>query len=309
MYDPKGGKMRRCLFFSIALFGWFLSAAGGYGAEPGSYIVQTAQGHINWTKGWVQAGGVGKAPGSPQDSALSQSEAVEGALIAARKNLLHLLKSIPIHSGKSVGQYLNEKPDIEEKLMAFIESLRPPEPHRIQPDGSAVVRLHMPLYGPFAQLILPPDIQQIDPIRRVSPIRPAPEPPPADDAKKDSSNDSSKPPEPVHSGMIVDAKGLSGVEPELVPQIVDEAGKEIYGPAFVSREYAIQSGMAGYMKDMVSAREDLRVKPNPLIVKGLRTEGPETRAIVVSNADASKLRHASEHLTFLKQCRVIILLD
>jgi len=31
--------------------------------------------------------------------------------------------------------------------------------------------------------------------------------------------------------------------------------------------------------------------------------------IVVSNADALKLRHVSDHLTFLKQGRVIILLD
>ena len=109
--------------------------------------------------------------------------------------------------------------------------------------------------------------------------------------------------------MIVDAKGLSEVKPAMVPKIVDETGKEIYGPAFVSREYAIQSGMTRYMKDIALARENVRVNPNPLIVKGLKTKSLGRSVIVVSNADASKLRHASENLSFLKQGRVIILLD
>ena len=109
--------------------------------------------------------------------------------------------------------------------------------------------------------------------------------------------------------MIVDAKGISEVRPALVPKIIDETGKEIYGPAFVSREFVIRSGMSSYMKNLSSAREDPRVKPNPLVVKGLKTKSLGRSIIVVSNADALKLRRVSEHLSFLKKCRVIIVLD
>ncbi|NQT10001.1 MAG: hypothetical protein HQ573_02380, partial [Desulfobacteraceae bacterium] len=46
-----------------------------------------------------------------------------------------------------------------------------------------------------------------------------------------------------------------------------------------------------------------------LTVKGLRTEGHGRSDIVISNADASRLRSASEHLTFLKKCRVMVVVD
>ena len=301
--------MRRCLFLSIACIVWFLTAWSGYGADTRDFIVHTSNGHINWTKGWIEATGLGMPSGAQGDSARSQKKALKAAQIDARRNLLQILESIHIHSNKTVGAYINEKPDIRDKLIDIVQALRPPKPPQYQPDGSALIRLHIPLHGPFAQLILPPDIKQIEPIRRVSPIRPSPASAPNKDKGKSDSGEKLEQKPPVHSGMIVDAKGLKAVKPAMVPKIVDETGKEIYGPAFVSREYAIQSGMSGYMKDITRAREYVRVKPNPLVVKGLKAEHQGRSVIVVSNADASKLRHSSENLSFLKQCRVIILLD
>ena len=306
---PKGGRMRQCLFFAFALFGWLLTSLSAYGTENREVIVEQANGNINWTRGWIQATGTGVASGAQSDSTRTRKAAERNAWIAARNNLLQVLESINIDSNRTVGQLLNEKPDIRIKLIAIVDALRPPEPPEIGSDGSAVIRLRMTLHGPFAQLILPADIKQIEPIKRVSPIRPSPAST-AENAKGTKQADrASEQKPPVHSGMIVDAKGLSEVKPAMVPKIVDETGKEIYGPAFVSREYAIQSGMSSYMKDLALARENVRVKPNPLIVKGLKTKSLGRSVIVVSNADASKLRHAYENLSVLKQCRVIILLD
>lgn len=307
---PKGKGTRQCLFFAFALLGWLLTSLSAYGTENREVIVEHANGNINWTRGWVEATGTGVAPGGVlSDSPRARKEAERDARIAARHHLLQILESIDIDSNKTVGQLLNEKSYIRIKLIAIVDALRPPEPPEIGSDGSAVVRLRMTLQGPFAQLILPDDIKQIEPIKQVSPIRPAP----ASTTKKakgtKQADRASEQKPPVHSGMIVDAKGLSEVKPTMVPKIVDETGKEIYGPAFVSREYAIQSGMTSYMKDITLARKNVRVKPNPLIVRGLKTKSLGRSVIVVSNADASKLRHASENLSFLKQCRVIILLD
>jgi len=309
IHCPEGGKMRRCLYFSIALVGWFLTAVNGHGAETGEFVVTTAYGQINWTKGWVQTIGSGKPSGSQPTSALARKDAVKAAYTAARKNLLLLLESIYVQSDKTVGELLNEKSDIRKKIADLIQALRSPTPPQFRPNGSAEVRLHMPLHGPFTQLILPPDIKQIEPIRRVGPVRPPPASPAADNKDNSEPGETQGQEPPVHSGMIVDAKGLIEVKPMMVPKIVDETGKEIYGPAFVSREYAVQSGMTSYMKEISLARENIRVKPNPLILKGLRTEFPGSSSIVVSNTDASRLRHVSEHLSFLKQCHVIILLD
>ena len=95
----------------------------------------------------------------------------------------------------------------------------------------------------------------------------------------------------------------------MVPVIVDEKGREVYGPAFASREFAVQEGMCGYSRDIQAANQDPRVIGNPLTVKGLRTADELSATIVISNADATKIKSASEHLSFLKKCRVIILVD
>jgi hypothetical protein len=60
---------------------------------------------------------------------------------------------------------------------------------------------------------------------------------------------------------------------------------------------------------MAFAQNHQRVTNKPLIVKGLRTIGTGSPVIVISNADASKLRSSSEHLSFLKKCRVMIVVD
>jgi hypothetical protein len=93
------------------------------------------------------------------------------------------------------------------------------------------------------------------------------------------------------------------------PKVQDENGQEVYGSAFVSREYAVQQGMSGYAKNVDAARTNQRVTDNPLLLKGLRVEGAGQSDIVISNADASMLRSASENLSFMKKCRVMIVVD
>ena len=95
----------------------------------------------------------------------------------------------------------------------------------------------------------------------------------------------------------------------MAPRILDESNREVYGPAFVSREFVVQQGMGGYTKNIRSAQKCERVMDNPLIVKGLRAIGPAYSDIVICEADASKIRSASEHLLFMKKCRVVIVVD
>ena len=112
----------------------------------------------------------------------------------------------------------------------------------------------------------------------------------------------------VLTGLVVDARGL-GVRPAMAPKILDETGQEVYGSAFVSREFAVQQGMSGYAKGLTSAKQNQRVTANPLVVKGLRVEGPGQCNIVISNADAVRLRNSSADLSFLEKCRVMIVVD
>ena len=99
------------------------------------------------------------------------------------------------------------------------------------------------------------------------------------------------------------------MRPAMAPKVLDEKGQEVYGSAFVSREFAVQQGMSGYARDLTAAQSNTRVTNNPLTVKGLRTEGSGRSDIVIRSADAASLRGASEHLSFLKKCRVMIVVD
>jgi hypothetical protein len=67
--------------------------------------------------------------------------------------------------------------------------------------------------------------------------------------------------------------------------------------------------MSGYSKDLEKAQNNQRVVDNPLTVKGLRTEGAEHSDVIISNVDAGRLRSASENLSFMKKCRVIIVVE
>ena len=103
----------------------------------------------------------------------------------------------------------------------------------------------------------------------------------------------------VYTGLIVDARG-TGAKPAMVPLLVDESGKEVYGSVFVSREYAVQQGVCMYAGDLTNSEQHPRVGPKPLVVKGLRTFGGRNCDIVISNADAAKLMDVSANLSFLK---------
>ena len=108
--------------------------------------------------------------------------------------------------------------------------------------------------------------------------------------------------------MVVDARGLQAI-PVIAPRILDENLEEVFGPTYASREFAVQKGVARYTTNIWQAKFDLRVSDNPIVVKALKTIWPRRCDFIISNSDANKLRSASEHLLFLRECRVIIVLD
>ncbi|MDP2725751.1 MAG: hypothetical protein Q8O44_05680, partial [Syntrophales bacterium] len=64
-----------------------------------------------------------------------------------------------------------------------------------------------------------------------------------------------------------------------------------------------------YARDLTAAQSNPRVTNNPLTVKGVKVQGQGRSDIVISNADAASIRSAADNLTFMKKCRVMIVLD
>ena len=113
---------------------------------------------------------------------------------------------------------------------------------------------------------------------------------------------------PVYTGLVVDARGLK-VRPAMSPKIVDETGAEVYGSMVVDKEYAISQGISGYARDLTAAQGNQRVTNNPMTVKGVSAEGAGKADIRIGNDDAGRIRSAAASLSFMKQCRVMIVLD
>ena len=274
-------------------------ATNGFCEIKKEAIEYKENGYINWTTGAVQAKGVGiPLKKNSGNSSASNMKVLSDAKNDARRNMLNTIKEVRINSVKKAKNYATINNSVAQQLEEIILKAKENEKLRkYMSDGTVVVYLQLSLYGGFAQLFLPQEIKQIESIKQV-----------AIEGKTSSSPPSKTSQLKNYTGLVVDASGIS-VNPALAPRLVDEDGKEVYGAAYASREFAVQKGMSGYSKDVKNAKICPRVGNKPLSVKGLRTTGLGNCDIVISNADASILRNSSEHLAFLKKCLVIIVLD
>jgi len=289
--------MKKLLVKAFVITFFALISVSGNGADLRSLVESKKNGIIDWTAGVVEAKGIG-IPATYDAKSLAQREdLLSDAISKAGHNLLETVVSLRINSRDRVIDIVENFPSIMTQLRDMAQ--KAPELERLrkyQYDGSVEVWSQMSLSGGFAQLILPPEIRQIEPIKQV--LKPSN---PARSRTRSRSRD-------IFTGMVVDARGIQAV-PVLAPRILDENLEEVFGPAYVSREFAVQRGMVSYTTDLWRAKFHPRVSDNPLIVKALKSLWPGRCEFIISNADAAKLRSASEHLLFMRECRVVIVLD
>jgi hypothetical protein len=278
--------MRKQLSFVMILVCFLTFSVVGYTDNSIEVIEQKENGAINWSRGVVQAKGIGIPLTKMPENSNDRTVALTDAKLNAFSIILKIIEELRINGTTVVGDYAIQDPAITSRIENMVKNAKVIKKEYLT-DGTVKIEMEVNLRGGFAQLVLPKDIKPLDSITLVT-------------MNKTSS--------PVFTGLVVDAKGL-GVRPVMVPRIIDENNQEVYGSAFVSREYAVQQGMSGYARNLKEVLNNQRVADHPLVVKGLKTLGPGRSEIVISNADASKLRSTSESLYFMKKCRVIIVVD
>ena len=248
-------------------------------------------GNVNWSAGYIEAVGIGAPPerfiGKPQ----ARPMALRAAEQVAKRNLLEITKGVRIDSATVIKDYMVESDVINSQVEGFIKGAMAVKQDYMS-DGTVEVTVRMPLFGNFSQVIMPKIMER-------KPESRPPVMPPAAPAALSA---------PVYTGLVVDARGVQA-RPAMAPKIIDENGQDVYGSMNVDREYAVQQGISGYARDLTAAQSNARVTNNPLTVKGLKTQGPGKSDIVISNADATAIRSAADNLTFIKKCRVMIVLD
>lgn len=257
-------------------------------AAAQNHIETFENGKIDWTTGVAEAIGIGAPPAKPINMAQARAMAKRAAVIVARRNLLEIIKGVRIDSMTLVKDFVVQSDIIRSQVDGYLERSQVVDIAYMS-DGSVEATVAMSLRGGFSDMMLPKSIKPIQPIKQ-------PQVPPK------------KEPGEAFTGLVVDSRGFQ-VKPAMSPKIVDEDGNEVYGSSYVSRDYAISQGMAGYAKELTAAQTNQRVTNKPLTIKGIRTADTGDSDIVISNADAAQIKGAGENMSFLQQCKVMIVLD
>jgi hypothetical protein len=287
-------KMRQCLFVICCLV--LLLPGVGWNAMDCELIQPLPHGAMNWTKGLLIVNDIVELSSSQEAVSVSNAD-VRSQII---HNMFLDLGHIRVDARRSLADLIDANPEIKDKLYKITQNA-PIQQGDSLPDGRVEMVIQLSLFGGFSQLMLPGEIKQVESIKAVGNSKDKPF---GTVGLQKTATDQT---DDVYTGLIIDARGLR-VQPSLVPTVVDENNVEVYGAAFVSREFAVQQGLCGYVRSLDEA-DQRRVGQRPLSVKGLRTAQEGYCNIVISNSDADTLRSASAHLEFLKQCRVVILLD
>ena len=246
-----------------------------------------SSGTVDWTTGVITAVGIGAPPAQPANAAQARAMAERAAQVVAYRNLLEAVKGVRVDSTTTVENFIVSSDVIRTEVSGIIQGAMIMD-KKYMSDGSVEVTIGMKITGALADALLPktPPTPQTGLAGTIAPASPG----------------------QLYTGLIVDARGL-GVKPAMAPKILNEDGKEVYGSAWINRDYAVREGMVGYLKDPVQAQTNPRVTDKPLMVKALKVAGDARVDMVITNADAAMLQSASENLSMLQKCRVIILVD
>jgi hypothetical protein len=266
---------------SIFLFGSWVQAAS-------DFIEKGSGGQVNWTRGEITAKGVGVPPTHASTPAQAKALSAQAAEVTARKNLIGIIKGVVVNSQIIVLDAMVERSEITEGVNGFVQGAHIVD-KKEYPDGRVEVTVAKQLRREFSDLFYP---------NRKSPSRPAPKPVTAPKPN----------PQLIYTGLVIDARGLRA-RPALFPRILSEDGHEVYGSAFVSRNWAITEGMAAYSRDLKGIKSNKRVGKQPLIIKAQKASGPNRSDIFVSRSDARKIQDLASHLNFLDKAKVMIVLD
>lgn len=253
-------------------------------------IESTEKGCIDWSfeAGEIYATGYGKGRHFPI--------AKRAAKLDAMRNILEIIKGVNLNSSTRVEQNSVVKDTIVTKVRGKVRWLEEVgEPEELN-DGTikVIVRLEM-------KKILP-DLLSQESFKKLQYQR-IKEP-----SKTDQLSKTKKPSlDTMYTGLIIDAT-QTNVTPAASPKVYDERGKEIYGSAYIEREFAISQGMVGYEKDIERAKQNDRVKGNPLVIQALKSKGNNFSDIVIQNNDAEFLEKICAIQSFCRETRIIVLL-
>lgn len=270
-------------------------------------------GYVNWERRVVGTSGISSI--DPQDLPhVQRAEALEKAKRSATDNLLRTLERLTFDASSDIKGALIQKNLPAEKLQEIVQYFTIVDT-RSMSDMSLEVEIELPLTGRLSDVLLPKStgkgqLRVSDELRCPICGQPWPEGRLVPEGIKliNLAEGFKTFKGTPYTGLVIDARAL-GLRPAMVAKILDEDGKEIYGTNFVDRSTAVEIGILAYKKETKAAINDERVRPDPLVIRGLKASGPKKTDVVVSNDDAALIHAAARVQNFLKKSRVILIIE
>lgn len=248
-----------------------------------------AQGEIDWERRVVRATGIGAPNPNAPNMAAKRAGAINAAKMVALRDLLATIKGMYVSSSQTVENYMTTSDVVKSQVEGIAKAFKVVGKPKYFDDGSVEVTVEMSIDGDLSALLTDGmEYGVTEPVEMGTSY------------ENNTQNTASG----VYTGLVVDCRDIS-LRPALSPKILDENGQEVYGSAYVSKDFAVQQGMMGYLKDISKAKGNVRVGENPFIVKAINVDGANKTDIVISNEDALKIKELSQNLSFLRECRVI----
>lgn len=246
----------------------------------------TPNGRADWTTGLVTAKGIGIPPKNPASALQAKEMARTAAWAVALRNLLEAVKGVRVDSTTTVNNFVTTNDEVRTRVEGMVKGAKLVKEQEM-PDGSYETTVEMKLTGDFSGVVLPKPSLRTNPLPQYKmPIVVS----------------------KSYSGLVVDARG-TGAQTALAPRILNEQGDEAYSVAYVEQRSVAEQGIAIYVSDLPSAQANPRVTSTPLLVKALRASGNNHTDLVVSDADVQTIHGVPEHFKFLKQAKVLVILD
>ena len=245
-----------------------------------SVVQKLAHGEINWSTKTVTATGSGAANLKDGSVAKARLMAERAAKLDALRNIIETIQGIQVSGSRNAADVMSNG-EIKSKIQGMAQGFKVVDT-KYYSDGSVDVIVSMPIDENLTNALVEKPKASAKP-RKVSTTGPE-----------------------SFSGLVVNARGL-GLTPSMAPRILDESGKEVYGAEIVNDKGLQQGGIASYAKSDGKAAE--RTGDKPMVVKALRIADKSKTDVVISNADADKLRDPNTNLSFLADGKVVILVD
>jgi hypothetical protein len=263
-----------------------IAQAAGEGAQP--FIESlTSNAIVTWTDGCprvVTAKGVSAPPNDPK-SKLEEKMQRMAAQTDALRNLMEAVNGVRIDSTTTVHNFVTTNDEIKKYVSGFVNGAKFEEP-QVNKDGWFETTVAADLCK-ISHVVLPKPSPRTDPLPQYN--RPVAVP-------------------KSYTGLVIDARG-TGARTALAPRILNKQGDEAYSVAYVEQRSVAEQGIAIYVQDLPSAQANPRVTSTPLLVKALSASGNNHTDLIISDADVQTIHGVPEHFKFLKQAKVLIVLD